>query len=137
MAIATFAPKHSAIDRRNCEVPEKTEIHDRDKQLETRCACADLGRSLAKEIFECQTLWNTRMSFRVLSEITEIEVISAGKSLRQRGYLSRRYGPGRWRKLKGVAMVELVDGSTRRAELHWFEAHGIGKKNVKIKRFLD
>jgi hypothetical protein len=77
------------------------------------------------------------MPFRVLDEITEIEVLAAGKSLRQRAYLRRRYGSGRWRKLKGVAMVELADGSSRRAELHWFEAHGIGKKNLKIKRFLD
>ena len=77
------------------------------------------------------------MPFRVLSEITDIEVIAAGKSLRQLGYLRRRYGPGRWRKLKGVAMVEMIDGSTRRAELHRFEAHDIGKKDLKIKRFLD
>jgi hypothetical protein len=77
------------------------------------------------------------MPFIIRGNITEIEVIATGKSVRQRGALRRRYGAGRWRKLKGVAMVELVDGSTRRAELHWFEAHGIGKKNFKIKRFLD
>jgi hypothetical protein len=77
------------------------------------------------------------MPFIVRSNITETAVIAAGKSVRERGALRRRYGPGRWRKLKGVATVELMDGSTRRAELHWFEAHGIGKKNLKIKRFLD
>jgi hypothetical protein len=77
------------------------------------------------------------MPFIIRGNITEIEVIAAGKSVGQRGALRRRYGSGRWRKLKGVAMVELVDGSIRRAELHWFEAHGIGKKNLKIKRFLD
>jgi hypothetical protein len=77
------------------------------------------------------------MPFTIVSAITEVEVIAAGKSVRQRGSLRRRYGPGRWRKLKGVALVELVDGSTRRAELHWFDAHGIGKKDLKIKRFLD
>ena len=77
------------------------------------------------------------MPFIVLSEIFAVEVIAAGKSVRERGFLRRRYGPGRWRKLKGVAIVELIDGSTRRAELHWFEAHGIGKKDLKIKRFLE
>ncbi len=77
------------------------------------------------------------MPFTILTEITEIEVIAAGKSVDQRMSLRRRYGPGRWRKLKGVAMVKLLDGSTRRAELHWFEAHGIGKKDLKIKRFVD
>jgi hypothetical protein len=77
------------------------------------------------------------MPFRVLDEITEIEILAAGRSLRQRGDLRQRYGAGRWRKLKGVAIVELVDGSIRRAELHGFEAHGIGKKDLKIKRFLD
>jgi hypothetical protein len=77
------------------------------------------------------------MPFVVRGNITEIEVIAAGKSVRQRSTLRRRHGAGRWRKLKGVAKVELVNGSTRRAELHWFEDHGIGKKNFKIKRFLD
>lgn len=77
------------------------------------------------------------MPFTVLSDITEIEVIAAGRSVHQRAQLRRRHGAGRWRKLKGVAMVKLADGSIRRAELHWFEAHGLGKKNLKIKRFLD
>jgi hypothetical protein len=76
------------------------------------------------------------MRFTVLSDVMEFQVVAAGKSVDRRSYLRRRYGPGRWRKLKEVAIVELVDGSTRRAELHWFEAHGIGKKDLKIKRFL-
>jgi hypothetical protein len=49
----------------------------------------------------------------------------------------KRYGRGRWRKLKGDATVRLADGSLRRAEIHWYEAHGVGKKGLKIKRFLD
>jgi hypothetical protein len=77
------------------------------------------------------------MPFTVLSDITAVEIIAAGKSVRERGYLRRRYGAGRSRKLKGVAMVELIDGSIRREELHWVEAHDIGKKGLKIKRFLD
>ena len=51
--------------------------------------------------------------------------------------LRKRYGTGRWRKLKGAATVRLTDGTSRRAEVHWFEAHGIGKKMMRIKRFLD
>jgi len=51
--------------------------------------------------------------------------------------LRKRYGKGRWRKLKGKALVRLADGRVRRAELHWFEAHGIGKRKMRIKRFLD
>jgi hypothetical protein len=77
------------------------------------------------------------MPFRILSDNRQVEVIAAGKSVRLRSSLRRRYGPGPWRKLKGVATVELVDGTTRRAELHRFEAHGIGKKDIKIKSFLD
>jgi hypothetical protein len=51
--------------------------------------------------------------------------------------LQRRYGRGRWRKLKGIALIRDASGSLRRAELHWYEAHGIGKKEVKRKRYLD
>jgi hypothetical protein len=51
--------------------------------------------------------------------------------------LRKQFGPGRWRKLKGVATVRLASGSIRKAELHWYEAHGIGRRKMKIKRFLD
>jgi len=51
--------------------------------------------------------------------------------------IQKRHGPGRWRKLKGFAKVRLKSGNIRKAELHWYEAHGIGKKKIKIKRFLD
>jgi hypothetical protein len=47
------------------------------------------------------------------------------------------YGNGRWRKLKGIALIELSNGTTRRAELHWYEAHGIGRKEIKRKRYVD
>jgi len=49
----------------------------------------------------------------------------------------KSYGAGRWRKLKGAATVRLPSGRIRRAELHWYEAHGIGKRDLKIKRYLD
>jgi hypothetical protein len=51
--------------------------------------------------------------------------------------LRNQFGAGRWRKLKGIATVRLENGDLRRAELHWYEAHGIGKRKVKVKKFLD
>ena len=77
------------------------------------------------------------MPFEVVGKITDTEVIAVDKAIRDRARLEKRYGPGRWRKLKGIAAVRLVNGSIRQAELHWYEAHGIGRKRMKIKRFLD
>jgi hypothetical protein len=77
------------------------------------------------------------MHFEILGEITEIEPIAIGASIQISPFLRRRYGKGRWRKLKGKAMVHLADDTVRHAELHWFEAHGIGKRKMRIKRFLD
>lgn len=75
--------------------------------------------------------------FEIISEITEIEPIAIRSSIRDRARLRKQYGPGRWRKLKGVAMIRLRNGRVRKAELHWYEAHGIGKKEIKRKRYLD
>jgi len=77
------------------------------------------------------------MHFEIIGDITDIEPIATGSGIRILALLRRRYGRGRWRKLKGKALVRLVDGTVRRAELHWFEAHGIGKRKMRIKRFLD
>lgn len=77
------------------------------------------------------------MGFEILGEIVEIQVIASGRKLRQRRELRRRYGQGRWRKLKGVAPVRLASGEIRQAELHWYEAHGVGRARIKIKRFVD
>jgi hypothetical protein len=77
------------------------------------------------------------MPFEILGEISDIEIIAAGRALRDPRRLDRMYGKARWRKMKGVALVRLRDGSIRRAELHWYEAHGIGKKEFKRKRYLD
>ena len=78
------------------------------------------------------------MPFEIVGEITDIEVIAVvDKAIRDVARLKKRYGPGRWRKLKGIATVRLVNGRLCQAELHWYEAHGIGRKRVKIKRFLD
>jgi hypothetical protein len=69
--------------------------------------------------------------------ITSIERIAVGTSIRQLSRLRRRHGRGRWRKLKNVAMVLLAGGELRRAEIHWYEAHGVGRVRHKIKRFID
>ncbi len=73
------------------------------------------------------------MDFEILGEITQIEPIARGTGVRDRARLQRQYGSGRWRKLKGVARVRLLDNSIRLAEIHWYEAHGIGKKEFKLK----
>lgn len=76
------------------------------------------------------------MNFEIIGEITNIEIIAVGNSIRELERLRKTYGSGRWRKLKGFATISLDDGTIYEAELHWYEAHGIGKKEIKIKRFL-
>lgn len=77
------------------------------------------------------------MHFEIVGEMTDIETIAVGNAIRDVVRLQESYGVGRWRKLKGVATVRLVNGNIRLAEVHWYEAAGIGKKRLKIKRFLD
>ena len=77
------------------------------------------------------------MNFEIIGEIAQTEIIAVGGKIRILPLLRKRYGKGRWRKLKGTASVRLLDGTNRLAEVHWFEAHGIGKKKMRIKRFLD
>ena len=77
------------------------------------------------------------MYFEIVGGIEDVETIAVGGRIKEIMRLRRQFGLGRWRKLKGVAMVRLNDGSVRRAEVHWYEAHGIGKKKLKIRRFLD
>jgi hypothetical protein len=76
------------------------------------------------------------MHFEIISDIEETETIAIGGNIRDIMRIRKQFGPGRWRKLKGVAMVRLTNGSIRKAELHWYEAHGIGKKKLKIKKFM-
>jgi hypothetical protein len=75
--------------------------------------------------------------FQIVGEITNIKTIAVGRRIRQLARLKKLYGPGRWRKMKGDAMVRLAHGQLRSAELHWYEAHGLGKRGMKIKRFSD
>ncbi len=74
--------------------------------------------------------------FEIIGEIDEIEIIALGHGVKIRRLLERTYGKGRWRKMKGNAMVRLANGVVVKVELHWFEAHGIGRKDFKIKRIL-
>jgi hypothetical protein len=77
-----------------------------------------------------------RASVNLVSEIVDIETIATGRGIRQHARLRKSYGFGAWRKRKGFARVRLPDGSVMRAEVHWYEAHGIGRKVLKIKRLI-
>ena len=78
-----------------------------------------------------QSLATKMPSFEIIGPITDIEAIAVGNSIRVIGDLRRRYGHGNWRKRKGIATVPLRD-----AEVHWYEAHGIGRRRIKIKRLF-
>ena len=80
--------------------------------------------------------WAAQLPFQILGPIRSIELIATGSGIRDLARLRRTYGAGRWRKLKGIASVRLSSGRIRLAELHWYEAHGIGKKEIKRKRYL-
>lgn len=77
------------------------------------------------------------MDFELVGDVTDIETIATGSGIREVSRLRRLYGKGRWRKMKGVARIRLRDGRIRLAELHWYEAHGIGKKEFKRKKYVD
>ena len=77
------------------------------------------------------------MNFKILSPISDVQTIATGTAIRERKRLRKVYGKGRWRKLKGNAMVRLSDGTICQSEVHWYQAHGIGAKEYKIKRILE
>ena len=76
-------------------------------------------------------------SFEIIGQIRGAETIATGRGIRDLDALQERFGRGNWRKLKGFATVRLEDGTIAEAEVHWYEAHGIGKRWMKIKRYLD
>ena len=76
------------------------------------------------------------MRFEILGDISSIDTCASGRGIREGARLRRIYGPGRWRKRKGIARIRLADGSIHLAELHWYEAAGIGRKEFKIKHLL-
>jgi hypothetical protein len=75
--------------------------------------------------------------FKIIGRISDVETIASGKGIRERRRLRKLYGGQRWRKLKGTAAVKLADGTMCHAEVHWYEAHGTGAKELKIKRILE
>jgi len=77
------------------------------------------------------------MKFEIVGQIANVGVIASGCGVRIRRFLRRAYGSGRWRKLKGTTTVRLPNGALRRVEIHWYEAHGIGRRDVKIKKYLE
>lgn len=77
------------------------------------------------------------MHFEIVGRIENVKTIAVGGCIRDIMRLRRQFGEGRWRKLKGIAHVRIANGETRNAEVHWYEAHGIGRKKMKIKRFLS
>lgn len=77
------------------------------------------------------------MYFEIIGKISKKETFAIGNAIRELTRLKKLYGKGRWRKRKGVATIQLPDNSIKLAELHWYEASGIGKKEFKIKRYLD
>ena len=74
--------------------------------------------------------------FEIVGVIGDVSTIVSGRAIRDLRRLRKTYGVGRWRKMKGIAILRLQDGNTRTAEIHWYEAHGIGRKEFKIKRFV-
>ena len=77
------------------------------------------------------------MRFEIVGAIEQVETIATGTGVKIRTYLQKIYGRGRWRKRKGIATIRLPNGKVRRVELHWYEAHGVGKRDFKIKTYLD
>ena len=77
------------------------------------------------------------MKFQLIGNIENVQIIAAGPRIHKLQQLRKKYGRGRWRKLKGIGRVRLGDGYECNAELHWYEAHGIGKKEMKVKHLLD
>ena len=75
--------------------------------------------------------------FEIIGDIDEIETIAVGGRIREIIRLRKKSGAGRWRKMKGIAKVRLQSGRIRKAEIHWYEAHGIGRRKTKIKRFVE
>jgi hypothetical protein len=75
--------------------------------------------------------------FELIGAITDVELIARGTGIRDLSRLNRQYGTGNWRKLKGYALIRLSNGHERRAELHWYEAHGIGRREIKQKRYVE
>ena len=78
-----------------------------------------------------------RSDFEILGQVINVETIAVGSAIREVARLRKLYGRARWRKCKGLAHVRFEDGEIKLAEVHWYEAHGIGRREFKIKRYID
>jgi hypothetical protein len=76
------------------------------------------------------------MKFEIVGELRAVETVASGRQIRVLALLVKKWGKGRWRKMKGIAVVRLRSGRLREAEIHWYEAHGVGKRDFKIKKLL-
>lgn len=76
------------------------------------------------------------MNFKIKGDIRAIETIASGRGIKNLRRLNKVYGKANWRKLKGICQVRLEDGAVLEAEVHWYEGHGVGKREMKIKRYL-
>lgn len=79
---------------------------------------------------------NGKLKFTILGQLSDIETLAVGTGIRDRQRLERIYGKGRWKKKKGIGDIKLEAGETVKAEIHWYEAHGIGKIEHKVKRLI-
>ena len=77
-----------------------------------------------------------RIQFEIVGELRAVETIASGRQIRVLAMLRKKWGQGKWRKMKGIALVRLRSGRIREAEIHWYEAHGIGRRDFKIKKLL-
>ena len=76
------------------------------------------------------------MHFKIIGGIHQVEVIATGNGIRDLNRLNKVYGKANWRKLKGMCTIELHNGAILKAEVHCYEGHGLGKKEIKLKRYL-
>ena len=84
-----------------------------------------------------ETEASARMKFEIIGDVRSVETIATGSGIRILPLLRKKWGAGRWRKMKGIAQVRILrTGNLREAEIHWYEAHGIGKRDFKIKKLL-
>jgi hypothetical protein len=75
--------------------------------------------------------------FELVGDVADIEIIAVNVGIRELKQLKAQFGGKRWRKLKGVAWVRFPNGEVHQAEVHWYEAHGVGRRKMKVKGRLD
>ena len=128
--IALARKSRALIGQMDALCPDFLEVFKGSIRRPKRMSLLDVGVSSAHVL-------TVIARFEVIGSIREVETMASRFSIRERRRLERQFGKGRWRKLKGVATIRDANGMIRKAELHWYEAHGIGRRKLKVKRFLD